>query len=192
VTPQEADMSEWTAETAQWYADKYGEYPTNRLTIDALEIAADAVVVDVGCGTGAALRHASARVTLGRLLGFDPVPRMVEIARERLVGHAGADRIEIAEAHVHALPLEDGCADLVLALDSFDHWGDDKAPGLRELRRVIDAEGRFVMVKDAGAPSAAAAAGVVTAVTAHGFGLVETRHITEGEVAFALWIFSPA
>lgn len=67
-------MSTWTAETAEWYAANYGEYPTNRRTIDSLEIADDAVVVDVGCGTAAALRHAATKVTRGRLIGVDPVP----------------------------------------------------------------------------------------------------------------------
>ena len=43
-------MNEWTAETADWYAERYGEYATNRLAVDALELAADAMVVDVGCG----------------------------------------------------------------------------------------------------------------------------------------------
>ena len=32
-------MSEWNAETPQWYADKYGEYATNRLGVEALELA---------------------------------------------------------------------------------------------------------------------------------------------------------
>ncbi|NJK31276.1 MAG: class I SAM-dependent methyltransferase [Deltaproteobacteria bacterium] len=80
-------MSEWTAETAEWYAKKYGEYPTNRLTVEHLELAPDAVVLDVGCGTAAALRHAATKVTTGSLIGVDPVPRMVEIAKERLASH---------------------------------------------------------------------------------------------------------
>jgi hypothetical protein len=45
-------MSDWNAETAEWYAANYGEYATNRLAADALEVAPDAVIVDVGCGTG--------------------------------------------------------------------------------------------------------------------------------------------
>ncbi len=67
-------MTEWNAEIAEWYADNYGEYPTNRLAIDALGLPMDAVVLDIGCGTGAALRHAAPRVTQGRLIGVDPVP----------------------------------------------------------------------------------------------------------------------
>jgi trans-aconitate methyltransferase len=74
-------MSEWNAETAQWYADKYGEYATNRLAVDALDVAPDAVIVDVGCGTGSALRWVAARAPGGELLGVDPVPQMLDIVR---------------------------------------------------------------------------------------------------------------
>ena len=29
-------MTEWNAETAEWYAGKYGEYATNRIAVGAL------------------------------------------------------------------------------------------------------------------------------------------------------------
>ena len=41
-------MSAWNTETAEWYAAKYGEYATNRLAADAVDVAPDAVIVDVG------------------------------------------------------------------------------------------------------------------------------------------------
>jgi len=90
-------MSEWNAETAQWYAGKYGEYATNRLAVDALDVAPDAVIVDVGCGTGSALRWVAARASEGELLGVDPVPRMLEIACERAADHPQGHRIEFRE-----------------------------------------------------------------------------------------------
>lgn len=74
-------MTEWNSETAEWYAKNYGEYPTNRIAIDALALEADSAIVDVGCGTGSALRHAASWVPKGDLIGIDPVPRMVELAR---------------------------------------------------------------------------------------------------------------
>ena len=90
-------MSEWNAETAQWYADKYGEYATNHLAVEALDVAPDAVIVDVGCGTGSALRKVAARAPRGELVGVDPVPRMLEIARERAADHPEGHRIEFLQ-----------------------------------------------------------------------------------------------
>jgi SAM-dependent methyltransferase len=124
-------MTTWTDETAEWYAEKYGEYPTNHLAVDMLELAPDAVVLDIGCGTAAALRHAASKVTSGRLLGVDPVPRMVEIARERVASHPAAGRIELHVAPADALPFDDGTIDVVLAFDSYDHWAPPTARGPR-------------------------------------------------------------
>ncbi|MFT4704273.1 MAG: ubiquinone/menaquinone biosynthesis C-methylase UbiE [Bradymonadia bacterium] len=94
-------MTEWTDQTAEWYAAKYGEYPTNQLALDALEIAPNASVLDIGCGTASALRHASQTVTSGRLIGVDPVPRMIEIASERLAGHPAAKVPGEADVNVY-------------------------------------------------------------------------------------------
>jgi len=185
-------MSEWTTETADWYAANYGEYATNRRAIELLEIAADAVVVDVGCGTGSALRHAAGKATMGTLIGVDPVPRMVEIARERLLGHPAAGRIQILEAPAHALPLADRSADLVLALDSYDHWGVEQAAGLREVRRILRPEGRFVVVKDGGLPGGEAAArAFVAALGGAGLAVVDERDVADEDVSFTFWVCAP-
>lgn len=181
-------MGEWTAETAEWYAEKYGEYPTNRLTVERLELAPDATVLDIGCGTAAALRHAAAKVTAGRLIGVDPVPRMVEIAKEKLAAHPASSRIELQVAPAHALPLADASVDVVLALDSYDHWIPHQREGLAEVRRVLAPGGRFVVVKDASVPAAAKAEKAFLAALAHaGFKVVDTHKTDEAGVSFTTW-----
>lgn len=55
-----------------------------------MKLKADFVVIDIGCGTECALRHVSEQVTNGSLIGIDPVPRMIEIAREKTSGHTTA------------------------------------------------------------------------------------------------------
>lgn len=183
-------MAEWNAETAQWYADKYGEYATNRLAIDALQIAADSRIVDVGCGAGSALRHVAARVPAGTLRGVDPIPRMIEIARERAQIHPEGERIEFLEGSAEALPLEDDSADLVLAFDSIDHWV-DKVAGLKEVRRVLRPRGRLAVVKDGGVPGGRSAIqAFLSEIKAVGFSVEEEQSHAEGEVSFTLWVCS--
>jgi ubiquinone/menaquinone biosynthesis C-methylase UbiE len=185
-------MSDWNAETADWYAENFGEYATNRLGVDALALADDACVVDVGCGTGAALRHASKRDLKGKLIGVDPVPRMVEIARERLAGHAAADRIEFKVGSAEEIPVEDSCADVVLAFDSFDHW-QDQARGLAEIKRILRPKGRLAMIKDGGVPGGAASRQAhARHLTDAQFTIEEEKSIREGDVKFTLWICSPS
>lgn len=183
-------MHEWNAETAEWYAEKYGEYATNRLAVDAIEVQPDAVVVDVGCGTGSALRRISPRVPQGRLVGIDPIPRMLEIARERATTDPNGPRIEFHRAPAEQLPLADDFADLVFAFDSFDHW-QDKSAGLNEIKRVLRPGGRFVVVKDGGIPSATAAKREFLAMLDHAGFLGRTeQELSEDDVACTMWIFS--
>lgn len=182
-------MSEWTAETAEWYAERYGDYPTNRLTIEHLDLADDATILDVGCGTAAALRHASAKVTDGSLIGVDPVPRMVEIAQEQLADHPAAERIELHVAPAHELPLDDVSVDVVLALDSYDHWAPHQLEGLAEVRRVLTPGGRFVVVKDASVPSSAKSKrSFLQALAEEGFTVIDERETEASDVSFTTWI----
>ncbi|MEZ4366724.1 MAG: class I SAM-dependent methyltransferase [Kofleriaceae bacterium] len=154
-------MSTWDASTAEWYAARYGEYATNRLAADAIDVSADAVVVDVGCGTGAALRRIAPRVPDGTLIGIDPIPRMIEIARERAAADPHGHRIEFRQAPAEHLPLEDACAHVVFAFDSIDHWR-DQAAGLHEVRRVLGLSRRLTEGLHA-ATTADAPAGLVAA-----------------------------
>ncbi len=181
-------MSEWTAETADRYAAKYGEYATNRLAVAELELASDATVVDLGCGTGAALRHAALQVTDGTLIGVDPIPRVVEIARERTAADPNASRIEIRSGCAEALPVDDAFADVVLAFDSFDHWNDVQA-GFDEVRRILRPAGRFVVVKDGGLPDGSKAKRTLVAALANaGFEVLSERNIEKEGVAFTMWV----
>jgi ubiquinone/menaquinone biosynthesis C-methylase UbiE len=182
-------MTEWTSETAEWYATKYGEYATNRLALDRLTLDEEMTIIDLGCGTGAALRHASLTVKEGVLLGVDPVPRMIEIAQERLASHPHAARITFHVGHVHELPVEDSCADLVLAFDSYHHWGAHTHLGLGEVVRVLAPTGQFIIVKDASMPAKEGSrAALLADLRAAGLHVRDTLDVEEQDVAFTMWI----
>ena len=105
---------------------------------------------------------------------------MIEIARERLAGA----RVQLEVGPAEALPIGDASFDLVLAFDSFDHWG-DKSAGASEVWRVLAPGGRFVVVKDQGVPSLAA--DMVDVFATSGLTL-EREDDLEGEgVAFKMW-----
>jgi len=181
-------MPDWTNETAEWYAANYGDYATNRLAVAALTLSPTAIVVDVGCGTGAALRHAAATVTDGRLVGVDPVPRMIEIAREKTAGHPAAARIEFRLGAAEDLPVKDDVADVVFAFDSFDHW-QNRDQGLTEIRRILRSHGKLVVVKDAGLPGGKKARQVFfNAVERAGFALSKEARIEAEDIHFTLWV----
>ena len=181
-------MPKWNAETAEWYAANYGDYPTNRLAVDHLDLPASSTIVDIGCGTGAALRHAARKVRAGNLIGIDPVPRMIEIACELTENRSAQERITFIVGSAEALPIDKDCADVVFAFDSVDHWQDVRQ-GLREIRRVLRPVGNLVIVKDRGVPGAQAALKILgETLKSSGFDLFDENEISSGDVSFALWI----
>ncbi len=180
-------MTEWDSETAEWYAANYGEYATNRLAVDELDLSVDAIIVDVGCGTGSALRHAAAQVTDGNLIGIDPVPRMVELARGHTVDHPASARIEYRVGSAEALPVNDDLADVVFAFDSIDHWQDIDR-GLGEIHRILRHGSHLAIVKDGAVPGAAEARkSLLDRLEAAGFVVVGQCEITSEDVSFTLW-----
>jgi ubiquinone/menaquinone biosynthesis C-methylase UbiE len=93
-------------------------------------------VLDIGCGTGTWLAaHAElAADSRTTLLGADPSPGMLAVARTKGVTNlvcAGAER----------LPLPDHALDYVVANFTFHHWA--KATALDEVRRVLRRGGVF-------------------------------------------------
>jgi ubiquinone/menaquinone biosynthesis C-methylase UbiE len=134
----------WNDETAAEYVAKWGKDPTNRMTVEAARLGPEDVVVDVGCGGGEAVRVAAERVVRGRVIGVDPTPAMIRIAKEQTRDHACADRIHFVEGPAEKLPLESGGASVVLAINSLHHWAQPDA-GLEEVWRALAPGGRFLI-----------------------------------------------
>lgn len=98
--------------------------------LDRLPLRVDAHVIDVGCGPGNYLPRLAPLVPDGWVVGVDLSPGM---AREAAA--AAPDAVALA-GDIAALPLPDGCADLVLAAHMLYHVPDAPA-ALDELRRVL-------------------------------------------------------
>lgn len=100
-------------------------------------------VLDVGCGTGYALRRLAARLPqAGEFLGVDAAPKMVEVARAA----SRDERLSFTEGTAERLPVGDGAYDLVVSTTSFDHWA-DQAAGIRECARAL-APGAALVLTD--------------------------------------------
>jgi ubiquinone/menaquinone biosynthesis C-methylase UbiE len=108
----------------------------------------DDVVLDVGCGTGTAVRAAAQVVTEGRVVGIDPTPAMLRIAEEQTAAAAERERIEFQEGSAEAIPMPDASVSLVLAINSIHHW-QDWARGLQEVKRVLAPGGRVWVTEEA-------------------------------------------
>jgi ubiquinone/menaquinone biosynthesis C-methylase UbiE len=96
-----------------------------------------AAVLDVGCGSGAALARLAGLYPDASVVGAEPDPELAAVARERG---------DVVEASAERLPFPDGTFDLVLARYVFQHLPDPVAAA-RELRRVLRPGGTLAAVE---------------------------------------------
>jgi len=103
----------------------------------------DWVVADIGSGTGFQLpvlgRHFS------RVVGVEPVDRMLQIARDRLRA-AGPNGVELRRGDLTDLPIETGSVDLAIAALVLHHAATPR-DALMELGRILKAGGRVMLIE---------------------------------------------
>lgn len=103
----------------------------------------DADALDIGCGSGNALRLLGRRCS-GRLAGVDPSPTMVEMARRSNRRAEQDGRLEVLLGSAMQLPYAEDSFDVVTAIETLYFWP-DPALGLREALRVLRPGGRLAI-----------------------------------------------
>jgi ubiquinone/menaquinone biosynthesis C-methylase UbiE len=119
--------------TSRWLASLQEQ------ALEALRLRADDRLLDIGCGTGAGVREAAARVE--RAVGVDLSPAMVARARELA---ADLPNVEFHEADSERLPFADGTFTAILCTTSYHHYPDPNQ-ATREMARVLAPGGRLVI-----------------------------------------------
>jgi ubiquinone/menaquinone biosynthesis C-methylase UbiE len=134
-----------------------------RLAEQLSGLAAGDAVADIGCGPGAAARHAA---RLGaQVVAVDPAPVMLRMAR--LLTRRPAGAVRYLQGSAEALPLPDSSVSVAWSIACVHHWADLDA-GLREARRVLRPGGRLVAIERLTRPGAAGLA-------SHGWTLEQAR-----------------
>lgn len=102
-------------------------------------------VLEIGCGTGSLLLLVKQAQPAADVVGLDPDPNALAIAR-RKARRAGVE-ISLDQGFADALPYPDASFDRVLSSFMFHHLSRDvKENTLREVRRVLKPGGSFHMV----------------------------------------------
>ncbi|HET6869875.1 MAG TPA: methyltransferase domain-containing protein [Solirubrobacteraceae bacterium] len=108
----------------------------------ALALTENDVLLDVGCGTGAAVRDAAPRVS--RAVGFDLSPGMIARAEERARAN-GIGNVEFRVGDVSGrLPFDDGAFTAVVCTTAFHHFP-QPIDTINEMSRVLAPGGRLVI-----------------------------------------------
>jgi SAM-dependent methyltransferase len=102
-----------------------------------LKLQPDDLLIDAGMGTGAFLEEMSSRC---RVLGIDDHDESLALARPRIEAVGGG----VLKSTLDQVPLPDGTAAVVTALDVLEHLDDDRA-ALRELIRLTRPGGLIIL-----------------------------------------------
>ncbi len=146
--PETRGMSlNWMAPFYDWLCLRFGlGTPFRKETLRFAALQAGEMILDVGCGTGVLTRMASEIVgPTGKVIGIDPAPRMIGIARKHAA--LSGNQAEFRLAVIEHLPFDDETFDAVLSSAMIHHLPSDlKHAGLLEVKRVLKPGGRLVVV----------------------------------------------
>ena len=151
-----------------------------------VEIAADARVLDIGCGGGANIARLLERAPQGRVCGLDYSPLSVATSREYNKQAIAAGRCEVLEGDSAALPFDDATFDLVTAFETVYYW--NIAPAFAEVARVLAPGGRFLICNedDGHDPGSVEFAKLIPTMSMHTPEALETALIAAGFTSPAL------
>lgn len=135
------DTSAWSRVKSEIYS-LVGRNPKSNRTISIVAgIGAADVVLDIGCGPGAAVRAAGE--VAAKAVGVDRSEAMIDIARRR---SRPQSNVSFQVGAAESLPFPDDTFDVVWTIHSFHHW-EDPDRGVAETLRVLRPGGRFLIVE---------------------------------------------
>jgi demethylmenaquinone methyltransferase/2-methoxy-6-polyprenyl-1,4-benzoquinol methylase len=115
-----------------------------RRAVRALELGAGSRVIDVATGTGDVAIAIARHFGDATVVGIDPSPGMLEVAREKL--GTLAERIELARGDAQALPFPDAAFDGAIIAFGIRNVP-DRPRALAEMARVTRAGGHVVVLE---------------------------------------------
>ncbi|MEV0079706.1 methyltransferase domain-containing protein [Nocardia neocaledoniensis] len=127
--------------------------------MESVSVTGSERVLDIGCGDGYVTRLVAARTPGGSVLGLDPSPRMIEVARSADDQLTNVD-FQVGDVTTMTLPPE---FDLVVSFNAL-HWVADQETAYRDIAAALAPGGRVLVqyVCDGARPSIE---DVATAVT---------------------------
>jgi len=110
--------------------------PLIRWAIAFMDVQPTDHVLDVGCGSGVAIKLIAQIAVEGFVAGIDYSEEMVQQTLKRNAAAVRAGRVEIKHGNVATLPYDDESFDKVIATETFNFWPDPVA-NLQEVHRVL-------------------------------------------------------
>jgi ubiquinone/menaquinone biosynthesis C-methylase UbiE len=139
-----ANEKKWDRRAATYDERRYGYHRLmQRCLICSLRLRPPVRLLDLGCGTGWAVRFAAAKLQgQGKFVGVDRSAGMVRRAKENA---RGIRNVEFQRADAEHLPFADTSFDAVLCSNSFHHYLHPEN-ALREAERILKPAGRIYIL----------------------------------------------
>ena len=123
--------------------------------------------LDIGCGTGWAVRHASRIIKEnGKVFGIDLSTKMIEIAKANSLNN---QNVFFFQTNAENLPFEDNFFEFIICTNSFHHYL-DPLKVLDEVFRVLKKEGEIYILD-------VTTDGFLAKMLDRGFNKIEQEHV---------------
>jgi ubiquinone/menaquinone biosynthesis C-methylase UbiE len=119
-----------------------------RWGLEHIAIQPNAVILDVGCGGGGAVKILAQAASRGKVCGVDYAEDVLPTARRVNRALIKQGRVEIEHGSVSDLPFPDGTFDLATAFETTMFWP-NPVDDLREVRRVLKPGGTLLIANEA-------------------------------------------
>jgi SAM-dependent methyltransferase len=137
------EFNEW-ARAGRGESMERGHRPVGERAIARMKVPEDALVLDLGCGSGWATRLLAGYALKGLVVGVDISDEMIEVARS---SSKEFENVEFHVAGADRLPFREGYFSHAFSMESLYYYADVGA-ALKEVRRVMKPGGLFVAVVD--------------------------------------------
>ena len=140
-----------------------GHTPVSNWGLSLILPAADARVLDIGCGGGANIARLMKRCPQGFVDGIDYSGESVKFSRKKNAGSLGK-RCDIRQGDVTTLPYADQTFDLIIGFETVYFWPDLNR-AFAEILRVLKPGGQFLIVCETDDPTNTTWSGLIDGLT---------------------------
>jgi SAM-dependent methyltransferase len=136
-----------------WHSSRRGKFVVWQRILDDLKLRGDEQVLDVGCGRGAVLLMAAARLTTGHATGIDLWRKQdqsgnaIDVTRRNAEAEGVADRVSLETADMTALPFSASTFDVIVSSIAVHNvpGRDRRDQAIAEMTRVLKPGGRLAL-----------------------------------------------
>ena len=105
------------------------------------------IVLDIGCGGGAAIKRIADTTDAKEIYGIDHSDVSVELSTFNNQRAIKCGKVKISKSNVESMPFDNESIDRIITIESYYFWT-DPAKCLKEVYRVLKSGGKFLIVAD--------------------------------------------